>query len=963
MTTPRLTIITVVMNDPSGMTRTLASLATQDLTDVEYVVVDSSNDRQLIPHLLTSSTITGTVIWTEPRGIYSAMNEGLRHATGDYVYFLNAGDEMIEGSVSTVMRALDRNSFEWAHAPVEITDSHGGSVVTPAWDYEKEREYAFARGHFPAHQGTVVLTETLRSMGGFDETYQVAADYAAFLTLTQRGAPAIIATPLARFHRGGVSTTRWARALREFHRARREILDLHGDTARRERISTLRQVAATAVHRSPWPLAVGLAAGTLVLLGLTGVAWATAFGLTLSVTVQALGGALWWRLLRPGRSVPILEAIGMGIGLGTAGSLLIGLIAPWWLASALALAAWYSRRLWLRVPTAPLAPVGRSELAGMLAGVLVGVGTLLVAFRAYPLAWVGRWEGYHGDMPFFEAVGASVATLGVGQSIFLEGAGLRYHVLVYGWAGQLTLSTDAAPFVVLVRLLPIVTLIGIVAVGCAWTRHVTRVSWAPAFAGVLLVVGGFVGTTFGGVFNFDSPSQTMTTLWVLVLSVLLLQATTPGTWIPQAVSAFVLGLVVTGGKVSSAAVVVGAWGLVVTIGLIGRAPWWRRALGVGVPLLGGSMVAYFWLLAGSANAGGLELFTLLDRASSVQGLNPVVTPRGIAAGILLLIIAALPRWAGVVWFGTDRTTRRSVTTAYAVGLVLVGVGSIVILSGGFNDLWFAVAASAPLAVLSAVGIAQAVTWLGPEQRSRVILVVVLALAAAVVVAGVWATGSTGVIGDGWRWAGPIIGLGLGLLIGVCAALPGRAWSPRSALAFTIIALVVMALPSRAIYAIAEPFSRATGGIWSPVLFTTQDDFVTLIDQDRTPGWTDQQAAAGAWLRANSRPDDLVATNTTRSALVPALTRLPTFASDLRLQTPYGRAEDVALALSREADAWLFIDAPSEDSFAPLCAAGVDWIWVDPERTPVDSWEPFATPVWTSPDAIILAMNSSLCGTT
>ena len=960
MTSPRLTIVTVVMDDIVGMQRTLASLSGQDLSAVEYVVIDSSADPHAIPRLIATSTVVGTVAHTAQAGIYAAMNDGLGLATGDYVYFLNAGDEMVPGGVAVLVRTLAGASPEWAHAPVEIVDSDGDTVVTPAWDYDEERKHAFARGYFPAHQGTVVKTETLRDVGGFDEGYQIAADYAAFLHLSKRCSPAVLTAPLARFHRGGASTRHWAAGLREFHQARREILDPQGTMARRERLATARQVLGTALHRSPWPLAGGLALGTLLLLGVTGVAWSTAVALTASVAAQALGGALWWRLLRPRRPVPILEAVGMGIALGTAGSLLVGLVAPWWVATTAALVAWFGLTR-LRGPVAPLAPLGLPEMVGMLSGVLVGVGTLLVAFRAYPLTWVGRWEGYHPDMPFFEAVGASVATLGAGPSIFLEGAGLRYHVLVYGWAGELTLATDAAPFVVLVRLLPIVTLIGIVALGCAWTRQLTRVPWAPTLAALLLVLGGFVGTIFGGVFNFDSPSQTMATLWVLALSVLLLRAAASGAMIPQAVSAFVLTLVITGGKVSSAAVVVGAWALAVIIGVISRAPWWRRALALGVAVIVGTLVAYLWLLVGSTNAGGLELFTLLDRASSVQGLNPVVTPRGIVAGILLLILATLPRWAGVLWLGTDRQTRGSVATAYAAGLVIVAVTSIAALSGGFNDLWFAVAASAPLAVLSTNGIARAVTWLGPDSRGRTVVVVILGLAAAVGVAAVWSTGTTGVIGDGWRWAGPLIGVCVGIVVGLCAALAGRTWSLRSALAFTIIALVAMAIPSRAIYTVAEPFSRATAGIWSPVLFTTQEDFVTLIDQDLTPGWTDHQAAAGAWLRSNARADDLVATNITRSALVPALTRLPAFASDLRHQTPYGRADDVALALDREAAAWLFIDAPSRESLEPLCAAGVDWIWVDPNRTPVDSWEPFATMAWTSSDAIILQVDASLCG--
>jgi hypothetical protein len=44
----------------------------------------------------------------------------------------------------------------------------------------------------------------------------------------------------------------------------------------------------------------------------------------------------------------------------------------------------------------------------------------------------------------------------------------------------------------------------------------------------------------------------------------------------------------------------------------------------------------------------------------------------------------------------------------------------------------------------------------------------------------------------------------------------------------------------------------------------------------------------------------------------------------------------------------------------MCAANVGWLWIDPERTPASTWEPFATAVIAKPDVIILRVNRSAC---
>lgn len=249
---PWLTIATVVKDDAAGLERTLASLASQDPAGVELVVVDSSADREVVPAAIRAG-FSGTSVhycWSTPSGIYPAMNQALDSATGDYVYFLNAGDELAESTVlARVRRAVAGTDAVWAFGPVEILERSGARVVTPPWDYEWEKRALFSRGHFPAHQGTFARREVLAALGGFDTAYRISADYAIFLHLSLVGDPVVLPFVIARFHEGGMSTRGWKASFAEFHRARREILAPVGGAALRERWETARHFALVYAHR------------------------------------------------------------------------------------------------------------------------------------------------------------------------------------------------------------------------------------------------------------------------------------------------------------------------------------------------------------------------------------------------------------------------------------------------------------------------------------------------------------------------------------------------------------------------------------------------------------------------------------------------------------------------------------------------------------------------------------------
>ena len=221
---PKISVITVVMNDPNGFSKTLESVHRQDGSIFEWVVIDSSTDKSVIPQLLLKSGQVVTYQWTEPHGIYSAMNQGARQARGKYLYFLNAGDTFTDaGTLSVLCMALEAEEPEWVYAGVNFFDKNGNPLVEPQWSYSQEFRHRFSRGRFPPHQGVLVRHDVFADLGGFSPRFTIASDYHFILRLSLRGDPLILGQKIANFVQGGASSLSWQRAQREFHQIRGEL--------------------------------------------------------------------------------------------------------------------------------------------------------------------------------------------------------------------------------------------------------------------------------------------------------------------------------------------------------------------------------------------------------------------------------------------------------------------------------------------------------------------------------------------------------------------------------------------------------------------------------------------------------------------------------------------------------------------------------------------------------------------
>ncbi len=691
------------------------------------------------------------------------------------------------------------------------------------------------------------------------------------------------------------------------------------------------------------------------------------------VALQAASGAVWWAWARAtapadkDRQATWAELVGMGLALGTFASMLVAMAlagtaldpVAWVLPAAATAAA-------LLVPAArrPLARlhvrVAAPQVVATAVGLVAGLALLVVNWARIPLDDPSSTS--FTDLYFFEAISRGLAQFGPAQSILMSGGSLRYHWFSYAWAGELAQTSSAAPFVTITRALPLVTLVGVTLLVAAWAGARSRVRWVPTLAVLLVVGGGYTGALYGTILNFDSPSQSMTTMWLLALGVTVV-------WLARSRTGRAGGLVVvavlasacTGGKISHAAVAAGGIALLALVGLVTRARWWRRVLAAGVVAAVAMAATYVWVLAGVALDRNLTE-ELAVKASTWQGLDPLVGRGGVILGTGALVLAIVARLAGIGWLLALRRTRTSPDVLFATGAVLVGLAAMLLLREGVNELWFVLAASAPAAVVSAVGIGRALRPRGRPPRplrhplAWAVAVAVPASMASLVLSRNWSDHQAAL-----NWLAAIIAWALvpaaALTVAVWRRPQGRVVVP--ALAFTVAGLALTSIGTRpsAAWTSSRPITTERGEVAPAGALPGESATPAPATSAATAGYAATLAAA-QWLDAHSPIDAQVATTDPVAALVPALSGRQMYLAGDLYQVGLGRADEIDEIGRRRDVSRALGTGPSISDYSALCAAGVDYVWS--ATTPDDVRATGLAVVYQQPEVTILQLPQGQC---
>jgi glycosyltransferase involved in cell wall biosynthesis len=148
-----ISVVTICRNAGKDLMKTIQSVKSQTLENIDYVLVDGfSDDEETLSIIQVEKQNFNYFISEKDSGIYNAMNKGIRASKGEWIVFLNAGDEFAsEDSLSIAHNYLQRANTLVCYADVIWSDK--SKQVFRAGLPEINRISDLMNNNFP-HPGT-----------------------------------------------------------------------------------------------------------------------------------------------------------------------------------------------------------------------------------------------------------------------------------------------------------------------------------------------------------------------------------------------------------------------------------------------------------------------------------------------------------------------------------------------------------------------------------------------------------------------------------------------------------------------------------------------------------------------------------------------------------------------------------------------------------------------------------------
>lgn len=178
----KVSIITATYNSAETLGDTLRSLEEQTYQNIEYIIIDGASKDNTLDVVKSQCSRVTTIISEPDKGIYDALNKGIRAASGDVVGFLHSDDlfaypEAVEDIVNTF---VDHDS-QAVYADLEYVSKENTDKTVRLWTSGNYARNELTKGWMPPHPTFYMKRELYNEYGLFDLSFKIAADYDSLL--------------------------------------------------------------------------------------------------------------------------------------------------------------------------------------------------------------------------------------------------------------------------------------------------------------------------------------------------------------------------------------------------------------------------------------------------------------------------------------------------------------------------------------------------------------------------------------------------------------------------------------------------------------------------------------------------------------------------------------------------------------------------------------------------------------
>lgn len=210
----KVSIITATWNSDKTLRDTFESVLKQSYTKIEYIVIDgASKDKTTDLIKEYEPLFEGRLKWIseKDKGIYDAMNKGIRMATGDVVGILNSDDFFTSNDVIEKVVAGFTKDTDAVYGDIHFVNPDNLQRCVRYYSSKIFKRSLMKMGFIPAHPSFYCRKECFEKFGYYKTDYKIAADFDLLLRFIYVHQIRIKYLPvdMVTMRLGGASTDGW----------------------------------------------------------------------------------------------------------------------------------------------------------------------------------------------------------------------------------------------------------------------------------------------------------------------------------------------------------------------------------------------------------------------------------------------------------------------------------------------------------------------------------------------------------------------------------------------------------------------------------------------------------------------------------------------------------------------------------------------------------------------------------
>ncbi len=197
----RVSIITIVRNDPEGIIKTIESVSRQTHPDIEYIVVDGASTDQTLENIRSRMQSIDVLISEPDAGISDAWNKGIAQASGEIIGILNAADEYEDNAVALAVAKIAQG-YDIVYGNTDLVDREGNLIRRCHGRFSR---WFYSAGIGFHHPSLFARTQVYQTIGSFNIKLRLAMDSDWIFRAYKSGAKFGRSNHRVRMEAGGIS--------------------------------------------------------------------------------------------------------------------------------------------------------------------------------------------------------------------------------------------------------------------------------------------------------------------------------------------------------------------------------------------------------------------------------------------------------------------------------------------------------------------------------------------------------------------------------------------------------------------------------------------------------------------------------------------------------------------------------------------------------------------------------------